>query len=309
MLETLLPVLPVILLFALGALLKKIGFFSASTVVQMKKLVSDIALPALLFQAFFAIEIEAKYLILVVLIFLICALMVIIGRVFGRVLKVRSPYFSLMMGGFEMGMLGYALFLGLYGSTHLGKIALVDLGQVLFVFFVLMALLIKERGDSSHPIALIKQFITSPVIIAIFVGLIGSFLKTEIPTNPLFVVLGELINMVSALTVPLIAITIGYGIHFQKGNILDSLKTILVRKIASIVFLLLLNTLVVTGLLKMHPMYRMAMAVMLLTPPPFVISIFMDQSDKKNLDYVDNTLSLDTVVSIVLILVFATFYR
>src|SRR5690554_4506953 len=308
MLATLLPVLPVILLFALGALLRKISFFSPSAVVEMKKLVSNIALPALLFQAFFSIEIEAKYLLLVVVVFLICGLMVVIGRIFGKVLKVDSPYFSLMMGGFEMGMLGYALFLGLYGNDHLGKIALVDLGQVLFVFFVLMALLIKERGGATHPLALLKQFVTSPVIIAILAGLVASFLKGSFSPNPFFTLVEELLVMVSSLTVPLIAITIGYGIYFERGSLRDTLKTILVRKVASIIFLLLLNALVITRLLKIDPMYRAAATVMLLTPPPYVISIFMDQSDKKNLDYVDNTLSLDTVVSIVLILLFATFY-
>ena len=103
--------------------------------------------------------------------------------------------------------------------------------------------------------------------------------------------------MVSSLTVPLIAITIGYGIYFERGSLRDTLKTILVRKAASIIFLLLLNALVITRLLKMDPMYRAAATVMLLTPPPFVISIFMDQSDKKNLDYVDNTLSRNSCLN------------
>lgn len=309
MVATLLPVLPVVILFGLGALLRKTSFFSPVAVAEMKKLVSNIALPALLFQAFFSIEIEAKYLLLVAIIFLICGLMVVIGRLFGKILRVDSPYFSLMMGGFEMGMLGYALFLALYGSDHLGKIALVDLGQVLFVFFVLMTLLIKERGGASNPLSLLKQFVTSPVIIAILAGLVASLLKGSFSVNPFFTLVEELLVMVSSLTVPLIAITIGYGIYFERGSLKDALKTILVRKVVSIIFLLLLNSLVITRLLKMDPMYRSALTVMFLTPPPFVISIFMDQGDKKNLDYVDNTLSLETVISIVLIILFASFYR
>jgi len=44
-----------------------------------------------------------------------------------------------------MGMPGYALFISVYGVEQIGKLALVDLGQVLIVFFVLMAFLIKER--------------------------------------------------------------------------------------------------------------------------------------------------------------------
>ena len=144
--------------------------------------------------------------------------MVVIGRLFGKILRVDSPYFSLMMGGFEMGMLGYALFLALYGSDHLGKIALVDLGQVLFVFFVLMTLLIKERGGASNPLSLLKQFVTSPVIIAIVAGLVAGILKGSFSANPFFTLVEELLVMVSSLTVPLIAITIGYGIYFERES-------------------------------------------------------------------------------------------
>lgn len=308
MLETLLSVLPVLLLFALGFTLQKVGFFSPRSIGEMKKLVSHLALPALMFQAFLSIEVEPRYLILVGLVFATCALMVFLGRLFAKPAQVKSPYFSLMMGGFEMGMLGYALFLGLYGQEHLGKIALVDLGQVVFVFFVLMALLIKERGDISSPVALVKQFVTSPVIIAIFSGLVASVLKHHITAGPFLTSIGEFIDMLSRLTVPLIAITIGYGISFQREGLALSFKTILVRKLLSLVFVLVLNTLVVDRLLGMAPMYRYAMMVMFLTPPPFVISIFMKQDDKENMDYVANTLSLDTVVSVLLIIVAAVFY-
>jgi hypothetical protein len=40
-------------------------------------------------------------------------------------------------------MLGYAIFIAVYGMEEIDKLALIDLGQVLFVFFVLMALLMK----------------------------------------------------------------------------------------------------------------------------------------------------------------------
>ena len=308
MLETLLPVFPVLLLFIVGYSLQKISFFSPRSIGDVKKLVSNLALPALLFQAFSAIEVEASYLVLVMLVFASCALMVVLGKLLARPSRIESPYFALMMGGFEMGMLGYALFLALYGQQHLGKIALVDLGQVLFVFFVLMALLIKERGDISSPKALLKQFASSPVIISIFSGLVVSFIKPHVESGPFLNSLGEFVDMLSRLTVPLIAITIGYGISIQKEGLVASLKTILVRKVLSLVLVLLLNTFIVDKLLGMDAMYRYAMMVMFLTPPPFVISIFMRQDDKPNMDYVANTLSLDTVVSILLIITMAAVY-
>ncbi len=303
-----LPILPVLLLFVLGFMLQKTRFFTKASVADVKKIVSTIALPALLFQAFSSLEIETNYLILVVVVFLICALMILLGKLIARILHIDSPYFPLMMGGFEMGMLGYALFLSFHGEKHLGKIALVDLGQVVFVFFVLMALLIRERDGVQSIKALAKQFITSPVIIAIFAGILASLLKPVITTGPLLESLGSFIGMVGGLTVPLIAITLGYGIHIKREGLVLSIKTIVVRKILLIGLALLVNHLLVDKLLHMDAMYRYALLIMFLTPPPFVISIYMPIHNQKENDYVANTLSLDTLVSVVMVVVAAAIY-
>ena len=193
-----LPILPVLLLFLLGFLLQKTHFFTETSVADVKKIVSNIALPALLFQAFASINIEIGYLVLVLTVFGSCLLMVLLGRIITRMLRITSPYFAFMMGGFEMGMLGYALFLSFYGGQHLGKIALVDLGQVLFVFFVLMALLIRERDGVQSTAMLIRQFITSPVILAIFAGLLASLISPLISPGPVLDTLGRFVSMVGS---------------------------------------------------------------------------------------------------------------
>ena len=308
MIETLFSVLPILSLFIIGYLLKRIDFFTPQAVGEMKKLVSHLALPALLFQAFASIEVEASYLALVVLVFISCIAMVALGKVLAKPVGMKTPYFPLMMGGFEMGMLGYALYVGLYGREHMGKMALVDLGQVLFVYFVLMVLLIREGGGSSSPKALFRRFITSPAIIGIFSGLLVSALKPVVTAGPFLTSVGELIDMLARVTVPLIALTIGFGTTFQKQGIVLSLKTIAVRKVMALIIVLLLNSIVVDRLLGMDALYRYAMMVMFLLPTPYIIPLFMRQDDKKSMEYVSNTLSLDTVVSIFLIVIAALIY-
>ncbi|NCC64954.1 MAG: permease, partial [Spirochaetia bacterium] len=103
-------ILPVLLLFILGFLLQKSTTLTETSVAGAKRIVSDLALPALLFQAFSSLEIESKYLILVVAIFLVCLFMILLGKVLAKPLGLDTPYFPLLLGGFEMGMLGYALF-------------------------------------------------------------------------------------------------------------------------------------------------------------------------------------------------------
>jgi predicted permease len=234
--------------------------------------------------------------------------MVILGHYIGKLLKIHSPYFALMMTGFEMGMFGYAVFVSFQGEAHLGKIALVDLGQVIFVFTVLMALLIKHRDGTAKGSDLLRRILTSPVILAILAGLATSFIAPQVPSSPIWDTLAETIDLLARLTVPLIAITIGYGIHIRKELIGKSLKTILARRVLLILFALLLNVLVVDSLLGMDKMYQVALMTMFLTPPPFIISIYMRTDEKGESDYVDNTLSLDTLISIVAVVIASALY-
>ncbi len=308
MADTIFSVLPVILFFLLGYGLNKRGFLKSGSVPDIKKVVSSMALPALLFSAFASLELETRYLTLIVLIFLVCAFMIFLGKGAAALLGIRSPYFSLMMGGFEMGMLGYALFLSLYGQENISRFALMDLGQVIFVFFVLMTLLLREKEGVGHPGELIKGFLTSPVILAIFAGIITSFLKKVVSPSPLTDSLNEFITLMGGLTVPLISLMIGYELTFHKQGMVMALKTVLTRKILLFVIALGINILFIRNILGLDKIYEYALLTMFMLPPPFVISIYMKQEDRENLDYVNNTLSLSTVLSVIAVIAVSMFY-
>ena len=308
MIETILSVLPVLLFFILGYTLHKFGFLKDSSVGDFKKVVSSLALPALLFAAFASLELELRYLQLIILIFLVCVLMILLGKGAARLLKIRSPYFSLMMGGFEMGMLGYALFLSLYGQENISRFALMDLGQVIFVFFVLMTLLLKEKEGTGHPLELIRGFFTSPVILAIFAGILVSLLKGAVRPSALTASLNRFISLLGGLTVPLISLMIGYELTFQKKGIVLALKTVLVRKVLLFCIALGINVFFIRTYMGMGKIYEYALFTMFLLPPPFVISIYMKQEDRENLDYVNNTISLSTVISVLAVIGISMFY-
>jgi predicted permease len=308
MISIFLSILPVLLFFALGTLLKNKNFLKEGSSSDIKKIVSNLALPALLFQAFASLNLEVRFLLLVLLIFLICALMIFIGKVTARILKIKTPYWSLMMGGFEMGMLGYALFLSIYGHEHLAKFALMDLGQVLFVFFILMALLIREKEGHSSARVLLLSFIKSPVILAIFAGLLTGTVKTMINPNALTRALGEFLVLAGNLTVPLISLMIGYELSFKRKGMVLALKTVLIRKTFLIILALLVNRFIIREYMGLDRIYEMALLTMFLLPPPFVISIYMKQEDRENLDYVNNTLSLSTVISVTILIIMTVLY-
>ncbi len=308
MMETVLSILPVILFFLLGYTLHRLDFLKGSSVGDIKKIVSSLALPALLFNAFASLELEWGYIQLVILIFLLCIIMIVLGKGASRVMGISSPYFSLMMGGFEMGMLGYALFLSLYGQENISRFALMDLGQVIFVFFVLMTLLLREKEGAGHPSQLIRGFLTSPVILAIFAGILTSLLKGHVRPSAFSESLNMFLTLLGGLTVPLISLMIGYELSFQKQGMLMALKTVAVRKVLLFLLALLINIFFIRRYMGLGKIYEYALFTMFLLPPPFVISIYMKQEDRENLDYVNNTLSLSTIVSVVSIIAVSMFY-
>jgi hypothetical protein len=130
--------LPVILLFILGAFLRKTRFLSESTIGDIKKLIVNITLPSVLFLAFAGVNQEGRHLVVVAIVFAACVLALLLGRLIGKPLGLKSPYFPTLMTGFEAGMMSYAIFGAVYGAARIFNFAVVDLGQVTFVFFVLV---------------------------------------------------------------------------------------------------------------------------------------------------------------------------
>ena len=137
-------VLPVLLLFALGAVLRKRGFLAETTIADLRKFVLAVTLPSALFLTFLRVSLELRYLPIVVVVFAACVVMLLVGPALLRVVGVRSPYGGPLMTGFEAGMLGYAIYGGVFGQEALYRFGIVDLGQVLFVFFVLATVLTRR---------------------------------------------------------------------------------------------------------------------------------------------------------------------
>jgi len=304
-----LPILPILLLFVLGFLLHKVRFFREDSVPYIKRIVTNLALPSLLFRAFSTLAIESRYLAILPVVFATCALMVLLGKLIARVFHIKSPYFPIMMGGFEMGMFGYALFIAFYGQEELGKAAFIALGQVLFVFTVLITMLIQARDGKQNPWSWLSRFFTSPIILGALAGIGAGIVRPLVTVGPLLETLGTFIGLLGDLTVPLIAITIGYGIRIQRSGLWLSIVTIATRKSLLLVFALLINRFVIDGWLHMESIYRYALLVMFLTPPPFIISIFAREDEHGSSDYASNTISLDCIISILLVMVAAAVYR
>jgi hypothetical protein len=302
--------LPVILIVALGNLLARLRFFSQQTADDIKKLVVNLTLPLVLFNAFATMDFEARYLVMVGLVFVACVVVMFASRLLRPALGIPSPYFPYMMAGFEAGMMGYAIFGALYGLQSVGAFAIIDLGQVLFVFLVLVPALQRSQAERLSLGQTLLSFLKTPVIVAILLGVVFNFsgLYDLMMDWPVTVGVIQATNLMGSLTMPLVALVLGYELRLQTRGLLQPLKTIGVRLLIWVPLGVMFNAVVIDGLLGLPPIFQAAVMIMFILPPPFVVPLFMRTATDQDRDYVLNSLSLATLVTLVAVIVVRTIY-
>ena len=160
--------LPVFLALAMGMMCRSKGFLTREGVDTLKKVIINLTLPFVLFNSFATAEYSLSSLILPIIIFVICTIMLVLGYVWVKVSKSGSKVAPFLASGFEAGMLGFSLFGLLFPDESMSRFAMLVLGQEIFVFTLYKMLL---TGKTS-PKAIINDFLTSPTLIAVILGLI-----------------------------------------------------------------------------------------------------------------------------------------
>ncbi len=93
-------VLPVILIISLGFILSRKNFLSEETIGQLRKIVLNISLPAVLFISFLNLKLEISYLAVFVFMFLLCIVLFLAALLINRISKVNYEYFPYPLTGF-----------------------------------------------------------------------------------------------------------------------------------------------------------------------------------------------------------------
>lgn len=297
-------VLPVLLLFGLGALLRRRAWLGPTTVADLRRLVLTVTLPSALFLTFLRVDLEPRYLPIVASVFGACVLMLAVGPALLRPFGVRSAYGAPLLTGFEAGMLGYAIYGGVFGQADLYHFGIVDLGQVMYVFFVL-ATVLARRSTGVRPglAATARQFVTTPVILAILGGMLGRLvgLGDALAGSPVLASIPTTLGLLGACTTPLIAIVIGYSTTLRPGALRAPSVTIAVRLVVWIALAVAFDRLVVEGVLGLDRLFGAAVLTMAVLPPPFVMPLYMGaRATDADRGYVTDALSVGTLATLVL---------
>ena len=294
--EVLSTVLPVILMLGAGVICRRMSLISRDGIGALKNVAVNICLPAVMLNAFATMRYSTDNIILTLMMFLICLLAWAIGKLINRFLKLPK-FLPFLTTGYEAGMLGYALFAILYGSDKISYFACIDLGQVLFVFTLYKMLLGKESDQKTDWGKLFKEMIKSPTIIAIIAGVIlgvTGIYEALIPSG-ISGIIDSCTDFISAPTGGIILIAVGYDLVLDnipwRSVSLTALSRIFIMVILRVAAMLVVNS------FSMDPNLTMALNVMFILPPPYVLPVFADDEEQRN--YVSSSLSVITLLTVV----------
>lgn len=286
--------LPVLAALALGVLCRKLNFLTRDGVDTLKKVVVNLTLPAVVFAAFATAEYSLQTIAIPVLVFLLCCLGLVLGRLLARLLRLPGRVTPYLAAGFEAGMLGYALFALLFPQESSARFAILDLGQTLFVFTLYKALLSGGKETKS----LWKDIVNSPILWGTFVGLLvgATGLFAWMTRNGSAAVVTSLTDFLSAPTGMMILLAVGYDLDFAQIRWRETARFVVLRLAAmAILFavLLLVNRTLLHGII-----FEGAALLLFILPPPYVLPIFADEPSQRA--QISSALSALTVVTLLL---------
>lgn len=292
-------VLPVFVMLGLGMLCRARQLLSREGVNALKNVAVNIALPAVMFSAFADAEYTLRSICVPLMIFVLCILSLYAGMALCRGMKIPGRLSPFLSAGFEAGMLGYSLFAILFPGEAVASFAMVDLGQVLFVFTVYKVLLSRKDGLKGA----LKEAASSSTVWAIVAGLLFGVtgLYKALQPSGISGVIDATADFIAAPTSALILLAIGYDLAPTQIKWKKISRLLVLRlgiSAAALGIALLVDRLLLGGMMHLG-----AALLMFILPPPFVLPVFADVEEERA--DVSSALSALTVVSIALFAVLA----
>lgn len=291
-------VLPVVVMLFIGYFCRVSGILTKDGLGGIKSVISNITLPVVLFKAFYATSYSLDSLFMFGVVFISCSLALGCGFLLNRFVP-DSRLMPYLLSGFEVGMLGYALFGLLAGPDQLSYMATVDLGQVLFVFTVYLTLLKNATGQRPSLKEMLKEMSKNPafrgVTLGIIVGVTG--IGNLITASPFIPIFSAVIEMITLPTSGMILIIVGYELSMRRNLIIPVVKTLVFRIIVMGV-LLCAASLIIFQVVPFDKQLFMALILLFSLPAPFVIPLYADVESEGI--YISNTLSMGTLITILI---------
>lgn len=297
--ETVKVLFPVVLMLVMGFILKKTQFISEKGIADIKKYITLIALPVVIFNAMGIADISKETMKIVGAMITVFIVAILIGH-FARGI-VKEPYKNYLMflvTCFEGGLFAYPLYQNMVGEDKLVNIVVVDIAGAAFgfgVYFGLLALVDQKTKFSVRAIG--RTAFSSPTFIGLVLGLFLNLtgVMDLMLKSPVGAFYESAKDMITAPLTPLILICVGYAIEFDKKLVAPCLKTVVLRLLimtAGCFFVIK-----VLGNVMDDRYMLLAVLTMFICPPTFSLPNFV--KNKEAASYFSMTISIYTILTII----------
>ncbi len=290
-------VLPVLVLLLVGYFARRWRILTQEGIDGLKSIVIKVMLPIVQFRAFLQVHFGVDMLLITLSVFLVCILGLFVGRLSGKIFKSAAQYERYLFASFEGGMLGYALYIVLFGNEQVANFATVAFGQELYVFLVMVPALQIYDGKKPTAKEAALSIIKTPILIGIFAGIIGSIagLGKLLNSTAAGEVAYGVMEFASAPTAALMLIVIGFGLDFKGIDWRFTSRAVLGRAVFLSIACFALVT-ILQLFLPLTPALVGAFVILFLLPPSYIIPFFLKEED--SVRKLSTYLSIYTMLSV-----------
>lgn len=203
-------ILSIVLMIALGYILKRIDFLSEDDIGSLNKLVMNILMPCMIFSALYTADLSAigrlgfMPVVIISSSFIVGTISFFILKKLGfKGKRLWSVLITVMIS--NTAFMGYPVNLGIFGNEGLLRAIFCDLGT-LVIFLILSIILVLKFGGT--PKKAVKDIILFPPLWAVILGIICN--GANITIGP---VLENVVNYLGDGAIPLIMISLGLSIN------------------------------------------------------------------------------------------------
>jgi len=296
-------VIPILLLFMMGYIFKKTSYFNNETINGFKKAVINIGLPAVLFITFVNLEFKREYFALIIIIFVLCMILYFVGKILNNIPAIQNPILPFLMTGFCFGLLGIPLYSTVFGEANLAELSVIGVGHELFVWFVYVSLVKLTFKGEKFSLKTIKGFITSPLILAVVIGLfinlagLSKFFYSQPILNGIYVT----VEYLSKIATPLILIVVGYGLSFNKKYAKLTFIYVIIRTVGVLFVGYIIKILFIDNIIGTNQYFDYSYFTFLILPPPFSLPIFVSEyGTSEDAELANNVVVLHTCLCMVI---------
>lgn len=231
MFEVALKVTPVVMLFALGFILKKMHLLKKEDGDLFLKVVFYVALPAFILLSITKSNLSLDFIYLPISAVLIIISTFVVSFFAGKALRLPQTTFGVFLIGSMIMNVGFILpfVVAVHGEEGLTRLSLFDFGNGFLVFTFVYYFACKYGNGAKNSRSMVKKFILSPPIWALLIALLLNINCMRLPEF-----IDTFLQSVGAMTNPLIMLALGVYFSPKIVQLIPLSSVVLIRMICGL---------------------------------------------------------------------------